>query len=245
MVDVAFLRQVEVFENLNDGQLKAIQQCCEEQDFQAGDKLFSEKEPASHLWLLKEGCVDLRFDLPGRPTSTENTISTIGENMLIGWSSLVPPFRYTLSAYCTSRVCKVVKMEKERLMKLFESDPRIGYLVLSYLIRVVGSRFQLMQHSPAATPYSAVKITVHMGTCGIAAGSREVMTALMDEINRSNRKDIQVESGGCLGECTLEPNVTVQIGGAKPVLYANMDPEKMRTVFSKHIVGGEVVTELT
>ncbi len=150
MVDLGFLRQAEVFHRLDDDQLAAAATCCIEQVFQEGDKLFSEKEEAKHLWLVKEGLIDLRFDLPARPTAAENTISTISSKMLIGWSSLVPPHQYTLSAYCTSRTCSVVKMETELLVKLFQRDLRMGYLVKSYLLRVIASRFELLRKSPAA-----------------------------------------------------------------------------------------------
>ncbi|MBW1682673.1 MAG: (2Fe-2S) ferredoxin domain-containing protein, partial [Deltaproteobacteria bacterium] len=55
---------------------------------------------------------------------------------------------------------------------------------------------------------ATVKITVHMGTCGIAAGAREVMDALMEEMAETERDDIQVVSSGCMGMCSSEPNVT-------------------------------------
>ena len=48
---------------------------------------------------------------------------------------------------------------------------------------------------------SRVKVTVHMGTCGIAAGARAVMDALMDELAGSDRDDIRVVNSGCQGMC--------------------------------------------
>jgi len=43
-----------------------------------------------------------------------------------------------------------------------------------------------------------VKITVHMGTCGIASGARTVLGAVMDELEKSGRKDIIVTTSGCM-----------------------------------------------
>jgi NADP-reducing hydrogenase subunit HndB len=60
---------------------------------------------------------------------------------------------------------------------------------------------------------TTVKITVHMGTCGIAAGAKEVMEALVEELAASGRKDIRVVGSGCMGMCSSEPNVTVEILG--------------------------------
>jgi NADP-reducing hydrogenase subunit HndB len=79
-----------------------------------------------------------------------------------------------------------------------------------------------------------------MATCGIAAGARPVMTALMEKIYDSGRQDIEVKSSGCIGKCPSEPNVTVEIGGQDPVVYQKMTPDKIRQVFEKHILKGEI-----
>jgi NADP-reducing hydrogenase subunit HndB len=89
----------------------------------------------------------------------------------------------------------------------------------------------------------AVKITVHMGTCGIAAGAREVMTVLMAELAHADRQDIQVNASACIGKCSSEPNVTVEITGNPAIIYKNMDPDKMRRVFQQHVLKGEVQTD--
>ena len=90
---------------------------------------------------------------------------------------------------------------------------------------------------------ATVKITVHMGTCGIAAGAREVMNALLEELTESGRDDIRVVNSGCMGMCSSEPNVTVEIMGRDPVIYQHMDQNKMRQVFKRHILHGEVQTD--
>lgn len=90
-----------------------------------------------------------------------------------------------------------------------------------------------------------VEITVHMGECGIAAGSREVMEELLSHVAQADREDIFVLSKGCLGKCDSEPIVTVEVVGEPPVVYHNMSPEKMAQVFKKHVLEGEVQTALT
>ncbi len=88
-----------------------------------------------------------------------------------------------------------------------------------------------------------VKITVHMGTCGIAAGAREVMEALMEEMAEADREDIRVVASGCMGMCSSEPNVTVEFEGQEPIVYQFMDTNKMRQVFKRHVLLGEVQTD--
>jgi NADP-reducing hydrogenase subunit HndB len=90
---------------------------------------------------------------------------------------------------------------------------------------------------------TAIKITVHMGTCGIAAGAREVMNALLEEMAQADRQDIRVVTSGCMGMCSSEPNVTVDIQGKDPVIYQHMDRNKMRQVFKRHVLLGEVQTD--
>ena len=90
---------------------------------------------------------------------------------------------------------------------------------------------------------ATVKITVHMGTCGIAAGARDVMNALMEEIAQVDRQDIRVVASGCMGMCSSEPNVTVEIKDNEPIVYQKMEPNRMRQVFKRHVLLGEVQTD--
>ncbi|MFP4474446.1 MAG: (2Fe-2S) ferredoxin domain-containing protein [Desulfatibacillaceae bacterium] len=91
--------------------------------------------------------------------------------------------------------------------------------------------------------HATVKITVHMGTCGIAAGAREVMNALMQEMAETDREDIRVVASGCMGMCSSEPNVTVEVEGSEPIVYQHMDANRMRQVFKRHVLQGEVQTD--
>ena len=86
------------------------------------------------------------------------------------------------------------------------------------------------------------KVTVHMGTCGIAAGARAVMDSLMNEIAEAGVSDVMVTTSGCAGMCSKEPMVTVELIGQEPIIYGTMDANKMRQVFKRHVQLGEVQT---
>ena len=86
------------------------------------------------------------------------------------------------------------------------------------------------------------KVTVHMGTCGIASGAREVLNALMREIEESAVADVIVTTSGCMGLCSREPLVTVELLGKEPIKYEKMDEKKMRQVFKRHVMEGEIQT---
>ena len=85
------------------------------------------------------------------------------------------------------------------------------------------------------------KVTVHMGTCGIAAGARNVMTALMDEITKANLTDVIITTSGCAGLCAREPLATVEIMNQPPVKYCDLSDDKIRVIFKEHIMGGTPV----
>ncbi len=90
---------------------------------------------------------------------------------------------------------------------------------------------------------ASIKVTVHMGTCGIAAGARDVMNSLMTEMAEADRQDIRVVASGCMGMCSSEPNVTIEADGEEPIVYQLMDANKMRQVFKRHVLLGEVQTD--
>lgn len=87
------------------------------------------------------------------------------------------------------------------------------------------------------------KVTVHMGTCGIAAGARKIMSVLIDEIEKQDVKDVLVATSGCAGLCSREPMATVEVLGEAPVKYVDLTEEKMRRIFREHIMEGNVLKE--
>jgi NADP-reducing hydrogenase subunit HndB len=243
MTSLEFLQRVEVFKGLIDSRLADIEKHCRGMQFRQNEKLFSEGDDAACLWIVKDGRIDLRFDLPDRSTSTKNTISSVSESMTFGWSSLVAPHKYKLSAYCATKSCKVIQIERKELIKLFKLDSKTGYIVMSNLVEIIGRRFRQLQESASKHSYANIKITVHLATCGIIAGAREVMSALVEELADCDRPEIEVKSGGCIGNCDTHPNVTVEIEGEDPVVYQKMNADKIRRVFKQHILEGQIQTD--
>lgn len=92
---------------------------------------------------------------------------------------------------------------------------------------------------------SAVRIVVGMATCGIAAGARPVLNALVEEVGKRSLSHVTVTQTGCIGMCRLEPIVEVMAPGKEKVTYVKMTPEKAARVVNDHIVNGNVVTEYT
>ena len=87
------------------------------------------------------------------------------------------------------------------------------------------------------------KVTVHMGTCGIAAGARRIMSTLMDALAQREEKDVLLTTSGCAGLCSREPMMTVELKGEAPVKYVDLDEEKAKKIFQDHVLAGNVVKE--
>ncbi len=87
------------------------------------------------------------------------------------------------------------------------------------------------------------KVTVHMGTCGIAAGARKIMSSLLGLVEEKDAKDVLVTTSGCAGLCSREPMMTVEFKGKAPVKYVDLDQDKTEKIFSDHVLLGAVVEE--
>ncbi len=87
------------------------------------------------------------------------------------------------------------------------------------------------------------RIVVAMGTCGIAAGARDVMTAIIDELNKRNITDTVVSQTGCLGYCDQEPLVQVSRQGAGTITYGKITPEIARHIVAEHIQKDRVLAD--
>ena len=89
------------------------------------------------------------------------------------------------------------------------------------------------------------RIVVGMATCGIAAGARPVLNALVEEVAKRNLKGVTVSQTGCIGMCQYEPIVEVMEPGKEKVTYVKMTAEKAVKVINEHIVNGNPVAEYT
>jgi (2Fe-2S) ferredoxin len=87
------------------------------------------------------------------------------------------------------------------------------------------------------------RIIVGMGTCGIAAGARETMKAILDEVGKRNLTEVTVTQTGCIGLCEQEPIVEVEIAGKPKVVYGKVSPERARQIVLKHIVNNNIIGE--
>jgi NADP-reducing hydrogenase subunit HndB len=86
------------------------------------------------------------------------------------------------------------------------------------------------------------RIIVGMGTCGIAAGAREVIRAILKELE-DRKINAHVETVGCMGMCAREPLVDIEQAGMPRVTYVNVQPDMVPKLIEEHLVKGQAVQE--
>jgi len=87
------------------------------------------------------------------------------------------------------------------------------------------------------------RVIIHLGTCGIAAGGRQILTVLLDEIEKKGIKDITVTTAGCAGLCSREPMATVELFGQAPVKYVDLNADKIKRIVDEHIIRGKILKD--
>lgn len=87
------------------------------------------------------------------------------------------------------------------------------------------------------------QVVVHMGTCGIAAGARDVLAQVVTELSEANAPHVVVRQTGCLGLCDQEPMLTITDKAGKEFRYGKLDRHKVHEIVQEHVLGGRPVIE--
>ena len=88
------------------------------------------------------------------------------------------------------------------------------------------------------------KVVIAMGTCGIAAGAKDTLMAVIEEMEKADIHDVQVVQSGCMGLCDKEPTMEVSMKDQPSVIYGDVNDANARRIVREHIQGGNVVADL-
>lgn len=86
-----------------------------------------------------------------------------------------------------------------------------------------------------------IEVKVSMATCGIASGARETMSGFMKLAEERKMDNVVFTQTGCMGYCHSEPTVEIRRPGEEPVVYGNVKGDRVKEIFEKFIVNGEMV----
>jgi len=134
MISIDRLKEVEILQGLGEWELQSIAQFFDEETVAAGITLCEENERADQLYILQQGSVSLRSKKLG-----QLEINTPGK--IVGWSFLVPPYRYTASAVTTTPSSLLV-IKSPDFYYLIHKEPKMGMKVMNNLAQVMASRFK-------------------------------------------------------------------------------------------------------
>lgn len=126
------------FEGLDDSTVSMLVGCARNVHYRPGEYLFREGEAADRFFVVRRGRVALDVHVPGRP---EQVIDTVDEGDVVGWSWLVPPYRWFFDARAVQDV-SAVEVDASCLRAKCDEDPALGYAMMQRVARVMYRRLQ-------------------------------------------------------------------------------------------------------
>jgi CRP-like cAMP-binding protein len=135
------LERLAIFEGLTRDQLHTVGERCEIITVKRDETLFSAGEPAEHLFFVRSGRVELRFQVVYAGTPDEYPLDTVRANGACGWSAMIPPHKYTLTA-CVVEDSELLRIKQTDLQYCCDADPRMGSVVMGNIARTIGARYE-------------------------------------------------------------------------------------------------------
>ncbi len=142
MVDL--LERARLFEGCTSQHLKDIEKICERVTFKEGERIFEAEAPAECFYIVGEGLVNLCGKLNLYNALSEIAFERNQKGEAFGWSALVEPYTYTLSAIAV-RDTELLKISGMEIKKMSTNDHHFGFLLLGNLTQIIGKRFALVQ----------------------------------------------------------------------------------------------------
>lgn len=128
------------FGDLEENEIKALATLAEEEQYKAGDYIFHEGDPATNLYLVLEGRVEMMMDTNAEGTQ-RSVVMTVGPAEIFGWSSLVEPYQLTASARCATNV-RVVTIPGPGIRALMTMHCRLGYRLMQKACQTASTRLR-------------------------------------------------------------------------------------------------------
>ena len=138
-MDTATLRRAAIFAELQDAEAARLLAVARPQRCQKGERLFLLGDHADRLYVVMTGSMELTFPLSFGGVVRDVPVESKTPGTALGWSALVKPHRFTLSARA-AETSELAAFLRQDLFQVFEADPRTGYLVTRHIAEVVGRR---------------------------------------------------------------------------------------------------------
>ena len=110
--------------------------CASNVRFNAGEFIIQEGKEAITFYLIREGGVALEVVVPGRGAVT---IETLEGGELLGWSWLIPPYRWRFDARAVE-MTRAIALDGKCLRAKCEQDHELGYELVKEVASTLGQR---------------------------------------------------------------------------------------------------------
>ena len=135
-LSLAPLGQHPFYDGLPSEVVAVLDQCAWPLTLAAGDRLFREGGTADAFYLIVHGAVAIEVTMPGQKTVV---LQTLHEGNSLGWSWLLPPYRWTFGARACSP-CRLYALDADKLRATVASNHEMGFHILSRCIASMGDR---------------------------------------------------------------------------------------------------------
>ena len=126
------------FAGLNADAMRLIAGCASNVHFAEGEFLFEEGHEANQFWVIRRGRVAMQMESPGQGAIVTDTMD---EGEMVGWSWLVPPYRFFADGRAVTPV-SATALDGACLRGKCEADPELGYQLLKRVTSVMYQRLQ-------------------------------------------------------------------------------------------------------
>ena len=133
---VEYLRSHTIFSDLKAAHIKLLAKYAEEKAYAAGELLFSQENAAEHFYILMDGSIEVEVPAIMGPALV---VQTLGTDDVLGWSWLIPPYKWTFEAKA-ARDSKVLVFDGKALLQLCEKDTDFGYALMKRFTGLMSQR---------------------------------------------------------------------------------------------------------
>ena len=159
MAVLQYLKACNLLAGLTEGQLDLFQRLSERRAASKGTVIFSAGEPATHLYVVGDGrvAVDMALSRRSRAPSRVTTMATLEPGEAFGWSALVGPYAYTLSATALEP-CALVRIEAGGMREVLRGDDRVGSLIMANLAKLLAGRLAITQQKLIQEQHGVISV---------------------------------------------------------------------------------------
>ncbi len=131
-----------IFKGMSQEELDAVGQHCEISTVRRGETIFKAGDPAHSLFLVRSGKIELRFKVVYYSATVVFPLDTVAAGDVCGWSAMVPPSNYTLTAVATED-SDLLQIKYSELQECCEANFQLGYIVMRNICRIIDDRYEL------------------------------------------------------------------------------------------------------